>query len=355
MKKPSFIDRPSSGRRRGLRLGLCTVVAVVLLSVGCAGTLQPAELAVEYLNLGNAYFELGRFEDAGQYYLRAVDLDPSLNRAGYNLARAYIEQSRPNEAVPILEELLAEDPDNRLVIEALGYAHYALGNAEDALNQYDRLVRLSVVDPRVLFNAGYIHQEFGNDRRAFDLYSIAAQITPEDADLQRALARTSFAIEEYDTGLAAAEAYRNLLGTGPEVADALEALGDLYREYRYYDRALEAYEAAATGEGAPRVSFKSAEVLLTDAGELDLGLGALQRAIELGFSDDNAARALLGREDLVDPQAVELVLRNAGLLGDEVPVEVENPDDRETLSPEDGEDRPVESQRGPDDPATESP
>lgn len=364
MKKRSSTDNRRLFARSRAPLRVVTTWAAALVLAGCAATLTPAELAVEYLNLGNAYFELGRFEDAGQYFLRAVDLDPSLNRAGYNLARAYIEQGRPSEAVPILEELLGEDPDNRLVMEALGYAHYDLGNAEEALNHYDRLVRLSVVDPRILFNAGYIHQEFDNDERAFDLYSLAAEITPDDADIQWALAQTAFAIDEIEAGLAAAQAYRDLLGAPPEAADTLEELGDLYREYRYYDRALEAYDAAAAGEAAARVVFKRAEILLTEAGELELGLEALQRAVELGFSDTAAAQALLEREELVDPQAVELALRNAGLLAEAT--SDDQPPDESAVVGEEGEgtsdgrqdtapEPQPEPQPAPEDPAAESP
>lgn len=343
MRKPSFADKAV---RPPVTSGAVAILpALVLLAAGimsCTATLTPAELAAEYVNIGNAYFELDRFEEAGSYYLRAVDLDPSLNRAGFNLARAYIEQGRPRDAIPLLENLLVEDPQNRTVLETLGFAAYLTGDAERAAEIYDRLVLLSVLDSRILYNAATIHARLGNSERAYDLFSLAAELAPEDPEVQRGLAEAAFAQDRFEAGVNALDAYR-LLVAGDGLL--LEEAGDLYREHRYFDRALatydEALEAAGTGgEPAARLHFKRAWILLTAAGEAELGLAALASALDAGFSDVEAAMGLVSEEDLVDRAAVELLLRERGVFDPEDGGSGEDNDGPDASPPDAPEDPP---------------
>ena len=60
-------------------------------------------------------------------YQRALELDPSLAAATYNLARLYIEDRRFDEAEEILLALVGADEENTLLYETLGWLQFRAG------------------------------------------------------------------------------------------------------------------------------------------------------------------------------------------------------------------------------------
>jgi tetratricopeptide (TPR) repeat protein len=81
-----------------------------------AGAVQELELAVKYgprsagawLDLGNAYRGLQEFEKAEAAYRKALELDPAMNDARFNLAVLYLDVPRPGlPTVQRLEQGLA--------------------------------------------------------------------------------------------------------------------------------------------------------------------------------------------------------------------------------------------------------
>lgn len=86
---------------------------------------------------------------AEESYLRAASLDPLSNQAPYGLAVLYFfELDRPEDALPLVEGVLARENKNVDALFLLAGIHYALGNPEDALDAYDRIIGLSEAGTR---------------------------------------------------------------------------------------------------------------------------------------------------------------------------------------------------------------
>lgn len=114
-----------------------------------------------YYNLGVTAFEAGDNLQAIEYYNKALELDPTMTDARLNIAAAILgaepaiveemnslgmskadtqkydelAEKRKNlyrEALPYLEKVLENDPDNREALQTTMNIHYQLGNTEKA-------------------------------------------------------------------------------------------------------------------------------------------------------------------------------------------------------------------------------
>ena len=82
--------------------------AAVLLA-GCVTSESGKQIALDYYNIGNAFFDLGQYDKAVQYYQNALRADPGMVKADYNLALTLVRMKRSAEAVTVLLKLLAAD------------------------------------------------------------------------------------------------------------------------------------------------------------------------------------------------------------------------------------------------------
>ena len=91
-------------------------------------------------------------------------------------------------------------------------------------------------------------------------------------------------------------------------------------------RALEAYDRIiAADPAAARAWFGRARLLLTVVEDPQRGLADLRRALEAGFSDTEAAAALVANESLLSREEVEKALTERGLLAAPTVPAVEGP------------------------------
>ena len=108
-----------------LKFGLLSGVVLFLglTGTGCMTAKTRRELAAEYFNIGNSFFELKNYDKALAMYEKALSYHDDFSETSYNLARLYISRSRFSDAINVLDELLKNDPDNLVLLQTLAYAH----------------------------------------------------------------------------------------------------------------------------------------------------------------------------------------------------------------------------------------
>lgn len=306
----------SSRRAPVLRCG--TIGLITLFVAGFAACATPAdrsELATEYYNLGNAFFELGDFDRSAEYYSRALDLDETLARASFNLARVYVVQNRFDDAIEILGQLRLQDPANTIVLETLGYAHFSLGQEIPARETYLQVLTIDPGNVNVLYNLAQIELAAGNDAVALDYLDRATQLDPGDTEVLALLASTATAAGDEERALVSLE---QLLDSGNAPPQSLLDLAGIYESNERYDRALEVLDIVTQTEDtglAAQADFRKAAILLTAAQESEAGLAALEAALTRGFSDAEAIAGLLDNSDIISRTQVETLLESYGLFG----------------------------------------
>lgn len=309
----SLYDDPMNGFRAArLAAGFAAALAASCLAAGCVTDTRGREIALEYYNLGNAYLELGRLDEAAQAFESALRLDPGIARADYNLAIAYVRLGRAEEAVGILDRLAADDPGNLTTLLALAWALHEAGRDDEALARYDAAAGLAPENQEALYNAGLILWAGGRVREAADRFTRLVAIAPDDTDVLYNLGSLELALDDPS---AAAEHLGRYVEREPQDAEGLLLLASAWERQRQFSRALEAYDRIIAADAKSASAwYGRARLLLTVVEDPDRGLEDLRRALEAGFSDKAAAAALLANESLLRRADVEKEFDARGLL-----------------------------------------
>lgn len=306
-------------------LGLAALLVCVVLAAflsACAST-GPSPVAREWFDLGNAWLEKGDWKRAGQAYSRALALDPSFSGASYNLARALTESGDYDRALKALDDLEKSDPGNVKIIASRAYALYKKGDAKAALAAYRQLLALDEFAPDAVYNAALLELASGDAAAAVADLKRLTDAKPDDGQafllLGRAIdqgassaggaaasgadaASSSDAAQSESDALAAYEQAKTL---GKTDADALQRMGELYEKSKRYSDAMDALDAAFKADPKrAAVAFSLARLRLVIAYDADKGLASLKAALDAGFSDKDAAAALLAEPDLPERQKV---------------------------------------------------
>jgi len=239
-----------------------------------------------YGNLGRAYLQLGRWEDAIAACQQELALAPNYNGdARVNIGRALTELGRPAEAIPYFEAGLRLRPDSFDVHNNYGVALAALGRWPEAVGQYESALRLNPAFPELHNNLANALAKVGRWSDALVHYAEAVKLAPEFAEAETNWAR---ALAEHDRLADALPHFRRALelqgnaATQLDLANALSAAGRT-------DEAVPCYEAALR--------------LQPDDGALHCSLGnALARLDRFAEAIDHYRTTVRLRPDLVDAQ-----------------------------------------------------
>ena len=129
-----------------------------------------------YSNLGTAYFGLRQFAKAGQFYEKAVEIDPQeyLWRGNLGDARYWAPGQRANatnayeEAILLAKEYLRVNPRDARALGYLAYYYAMLENKQAALSSIEQALTLAPNDPELRFNAALTHNKLGQINQALE-------------------------------------------------------------------------------------------------------------------------------------------------------------------------------------------
>ncbi|MCP4724190.1 MAG: tetratricopeptide repeat protein [bacterium] len=304
---------------------ICPVFLILLLLSGCATGMSEEEAAGLYYNLGNAYTELEKGAAAVLAFETAWRLDPSLFQAGYNLARLHIESGRYNEGRILLEDLLIQDMENGLLLEALAWSFFLEGDEERALEEYQKLLELQYHHPRALYNSSRIYMKREEWQDAGDLLYILWKEKavepglPEINDILFEWCQLQLKLGFRDAALESL-LYLESEVPAPEIS---LLLGDIYSEEEQFGLALDAYNKALLAEDpAGETFFKKARILLNVVEDEEEGLSSLKEALSAGFDNRELINTLIELPDfLFTEQVLALCTELDFKLDDESPEE----------------------------------
>ena len=148
---------------------------------------HPTDVAAMRM-LAEAGTRLGRYVDAEALLTRCLSLTPAFIGARYNLALVLYRQQRGAEALPHLDELLAQDgadPSYRnLKAACLGL----IGEYDQAITIYEDVLAQHAAQPQIWLSYGHALRTAGRQSEAVNAYGRALEMAPDLAETYWSLA-----------------------------------------------------------------------------------------------------------------------------------------------------------------------
>jgi len=147
---------------------------------------SPLKIRPHY-NLGEAYQEQGRLDDAVREYQTAISLNPDLVEPHYNLGLVYRAQGRLDDAVREYQAAIKLRPGHADAHNNLGIAYQKQGRLDDAVREYQTAIRLRPDHAKAHNNLGTAYYDQGRFDDAIREYETAIKLQPDYAIAQENL------------------------------------------------------------------------------------------------------------------------------------------------------------------------
>jgi tetratricopeptide (TPR) repeat protein len=254
-----------------------------------------AASAEEYFAIGMAYYDIGKYEEAEKWLIRAKAMDKTKSASEYNLGRIAFEAKRYDEAIKYFESILKRDPNNVLALKAAAYTHIRNGDIVKASDFYKRLLAL-VPDS---YDDGYNYalvlfamKKYEEAEQALKTYEYAL-LDNNDVLLLYARARKAQnkpeAIDSYASWLVNNSDAR----VRHEYAQALEGQEMYARALEEYRTVYTALSSSSVDPSRAEVRFAIARLMITaDTGNSE-GITELKAAVDEGYKDFDEIEKLL--------------------------------------------------------------
>ncbi|MGO9953191.1 MAG: tetratricopeptide repeat protein [Dissulfurispiraceae bacterium] len=205
-----------------------------------AVALDPENIAA--LNaIGNALAEERDYDQAAGFFLRAIDISPSIPEIRVNLGNLYSIQGKNEEAAKTYRDVLSACPDQPAVLRRLGKALQACEDIEGAV---DAFLKSQKLDPTSTSGYGLLGDALilqKNYEAALECYKQSLVLDSQFCWAYYGLGKVFLAKEMFEDARAACEMATQI---NPQSAEAFFELGNVMREIGMHHEAISAYTRA---------------------------------------------------------------------------------------------------------------
>lgn len=254
--------------------------------------------------------KLGERARAVAAYEDVVRGDPNNLKAWRALADLYAAGSDYKNQAKALEELVARAGDTADRLELAGLYEHKLARVDDAVAEYERVLRAEPRDVQGHERLAAIYFGRGDYARAAEHYEELSRLEPDEADAYWHLAQARLAL---DDEFGATKALERVVKLRPRDSAALVLLGTLYNradDYARAERTLKDALDAGAGDAEAYCQLGVAQLGLGDyvqaRSSFEKALArdenhqlALERFSELLYLDGNYERAFQSADRLV--------------------------------------------------------
>jgi protein O-GlcNAc transferase len=99
-----------------------------------------------YANIGEAYLGQNKFQEAEQYFVKSMDINPSDSALAYNLGEILMQAGKPEGAIRYYEMAIQIKPDWPKPYLKLGYAWVNKGENQKAIESFKKFIEIAPPD-----------------------------------------------------------------------------------------------------------------------------------------------------------------------------------------------------------------
>ena len=194
-----------------------------------------------YYNLGLAYFQQGRLDDAIAQYQKVLQINPDETDAVNNLGSAFLQQGRLDEAIAQYQKVLALKPDHAKAHNYLGLAYIQRGQMDEAMAQYQMALALKPDYAEPHYNLGNAFLQQGQMDRAMAQYQKALALAPDYAEAHNNLGNIFIQQGRVEEAIVH---FQKALALKPDYADAHNNLASAFLQQGRMDEAVTHFQKA---------------------------------------------------------------------------------------------------------------
>ena len=129
----------------------------------------------------------GRYDEAIDYYRKAIEINPDFGNAHANLGVTYMNKGNLNEALSTLQKALALDAQNAGTNYNLGLVYDKMGRTDDAIASYEKSIAINPSFPNAYQNLGIAYFEKNLKPMAAECFYKAALLFDKQGETKSAL------------------------------------------------------------------------------------------------------------------------------------------------------------------------
>ena len=245
--------------------------------------------ALGHNNIAVIYKELGQYDEAIRYYRQALALQPEFFEVQVNLAHLYRLLDQPEEAIATYQKAVALRPGNAEVHNDIGLTYQGLGRFDEAISHYQKAMALKPRFAEACANLGVVYKELGNMSEAIAAFRQAVEYNP---DLVDAYVNLGYLLASQGEQQEAIQMYNRALIIKPDNEIPHYALGSVYFDLGRDQEAIEALQQAVTINPDFGPGYNALSRCYLRSGQYELALATADKAVALGFADQQQLDAL---------------------------------------------------------------
>ncbi|MBN1498904.1 MAG: tetratricopeptide repeat protein [Spirochaetes bacterium] len=199
---------------------------------------------IAFINIGNIYDDMERYEEAVEAYQSAVAIKPDDPTALYNLGIVYKHMGQNEKAINTWKESLKSNSENPKPQIAMADLLYDEGYLDEALNEYSKISEKwsNISEPH--FAIATIYNRRGETDFAEKRYKKVLELNNNDELIMKSyinLAAISLSRKNEEADKNAFNYIQKALVKEPGNPEALLTLGNIYYERGSFNNAIETY------------------------------------------------------------------------------------------------------------------
>ena len=283
--------------------------ALFLLGLlGGACSHDPAARKQRYFESGMHYFQQGRYAEAAIQFQNAIQIDPGLVNAHYELAQCFLREQRWPEAFRELSTTVNLEPRNWPAQLDMANFFFQARQFQNAKDRAALILKENDNDVKARMLMATADGELGNLTEAIDEAKQAAQL----ASQQPAPYLTLGLLQEKAGQPAAEQNLQKAVALDPKFLPGRLGLGSFYQKRRQWADAETEYRAAVEAERGNPLSWSSLASLYAAWGKKDLAEQTLQEA-KNAMPNEPAGYRLLGEFYVANGDAEKALAEFASL------------------------------------------
>ncbi|MFH1868381.1 MAG: fused MFS/spermidine synthase [Candidatus Omnitrophota bacterium] len=197
--------------------------------------------ATKLTSIGDELTRQSRFDEAADYYQKAVGLRPGYADALNNFGNILLRQGDLEEAIINYRKAVVISPRFAQAYCNLGTALMQTGELDEAVEQLERALELYPDLSEADYNLGNIYSGLGMHDKALIFYLQAVESSPDFAEAHNSLGNAYFAKEELGKAI---EHYKKAIDIRSDYYQAHNNLGTVLAEQGELDEAIFHYRQA---------------------------------------------------------------------------------------------------------------